>query len=340
MFFPFFVLYFNPQLYVNMKRKLLILSTFFATVFSFAQSSYTFSVSNEPYQNLTGSTSLNEGEIWDDPEYSIPLGFDFQISTHTFDTIFIVDWSVGGELSSSQNETGILPLLAPIAQDLIDLGFSEESSQSNISYITEGTPGSRILKIEWNNAGFFDDDTTTDFINFQVWLYEGANSIEYRYGPNAINNPSGSYENETGPIVALQPSVDIEEGLIDDAYVLSEDPSDPMLTIVAPGEEYDGGFLVGTIPEGTVYTFNPATLASEEFKENTFVVYPNPVSNVLYILSDEALFNTKLYNTLGQEVPLKKGNNQSYDVSALSSGIYLLKITTESGSIVKRIVKN
>ena len=42
-------------------------------------------------------------------------------------------------------------------------------------------PGRRVLKIEWKNAGiyeeYYDDKVSNDYINFQLWLYEGTNDI-------------------------------------------------------------------------------------------------------------------------------------------------------------------
>src|SRR5690554_3361506 len=181
-----------------MKTKLItilvLINVFF---FANAQTEYNFNVANEPYNNLVGSISLNNDQVWDDPGYVIPLGFDFQIGTYVFNSIHIVSWSVGGVLSTSTDGTGVAPLLVPIAQDIIDLGYGSGASQSNISYKVEGDSGSQILKIEWNNVGFWDDMTGNDFMNFQVWLYEGSNSIEYRYGSSEINFPEDSFEGES-----------------------------------------------------------------------------------------------------------------------------------------------
>ncbi|OAB79580.1 T9SS type A sorting domain-containing protein [Cochleicola gelatinilyticus] len=323
-----------------MYKNLLTIAALLITGFSFSQGSYSFNVSNQTYENLENATSLNDGEVWDDPEFLIPIGFEFQISSQTFNSIYIVAWGVGGELSPSQTDSGVLSILSPIAQDIIDRGFVNEVSESNISYTTEGTSGNRILKIEWNNVGFFDDATENDFMNFQVWLYEDTNTIEYRYGPNEIANPSDSYEGETGPIVSLQPSVDLDEGPLEEAYILSGNPANPVYNVVSPGEEYDGDVLEGTIPNGTVYSFIPATLSSEEFEAATVVLYPNPVSDILSVRGNSTGSKLSLYNSLGQKLPMVELGNGSYDVSALSSGLYLLEIRTATGTSIKRIVKN
>src|SRR5690349_23647188 len=41
---------------------------------------YTLTIHNEPYNNLTGATSINNGEAWDDPEYVVPIGIPFELN--------------------------------------------------------------------------------------------------------------------------------------------------------------------------------------------------------------------------------------------------------------------
>jgi hypothetical protein len=87
--------------------------------------------------------------------------------------------------------------ILPFEADLIDRGELTGISQSPISYKMEGNAGSRILKIEWKNAGFVGEigelGTLNDYVNFQVWLFEGSNDVEMHYGPNMVLNPAISY---------------------------------------------------------------------------------------------------------------------------------------------------
>src|SRR6186997_2562315 len=41
---------------------------------------YTFSTSTDAYTDLTGATSLNNGDIWDDPEYNMHIPFTFMLN--------------------------------------------------------------------------------------------------------------------------------------------------------------------------------------------------------------------------------------------------------------------
>ncbi|MDP2685858.1 MAG: T9SS type A sorting domain-containing protein [Aequorivita sp.] len=324
-----------------MKLKLLLLIFLLYVIGLNAQSIYNFETENITYENLAGSTSLNNGDVWDDPAYTIPMGFDFKISSHTFSTIYIVEWNVGAVLSSRPDDNGIQPLFVPVGQDIIDLGYATGTSQSNISYKTEGTVGSQIFKIEWKNVGFYDDLTELDFMNFQMWLYEGTNVIEYRYGPSEINNPSGSFEGETGLFVNLATSIDMDNGeLEDNAYIVTENPSNPTLIIIEPGNPDPGEdeALNGMVPDGTVYRFGPQQLSVEDFAAVDFKIFPNPASDYLNIQTKASEYNFSIYNSLGQVMNANSVENR-IDISNLSNGIYFIKIETESGSATKKFIK-
>lgn len=73
---------------------------------------------------------------------------------------------------------------------------------------------------------------------------------------------------------------------------------------------------------------------------NDISIYPNPAYDNLSIQTAEKLMSIKCTNYLGQNIVLKLENN-SINISSLSTGVYLLKIISESGkTTVKKFVKN
>ena len=85
---------------------------------------------------------------------------------------------------------------------------------------------------------------------------------------------------------------------------------------------------------------NTVTLTDKNFDLNaSIVVYPNPVSNKLYLEIPESLKLNQIiiYNSLGQKV----GNFTSKIIAVenLSDGIYTVKIETSEGSVYKKIIK-
>mgnify|MGYP003288689209 CR=1 FL=1 len=81
-----------------------------------------------------------------------------------------------------------------------------------------------------------------------------------------------------------------------------------------------------------------------EIKDNKCNVYPNPVNDILYI-ETQTLTQTltieiyDVYGRLQDYKTIRLQDNVAIDVENLKSGIYFVKISTEKGNIVKRIIK-
>ncbi|MBO5957294.1 MAG: fibronectin type III domain-containing protein [Bacteroidales bacterium] len=71
-------------------------------------------------------------------------------------------------------------------------------------------------------------------------------------------------------------------------------------------------------------------------------IYPNPVSDKLYIEAEVEIEEVVVYDVYGRhqvaEAPSRQGN-LSVDVSNLNSGVYFVKVITENGEVVKRFIK-
>jgi hypothetical protein len=82
------------------------------------------------------------------------------------------------------------------------------------------------------------------------------------------------------------------------------------------------------------------TLPVNDFELNnaSIVAYPNPVTNSFQIDSNRSIESVKLYNITGRLIKTFK-EEANYDISDLSTGIYIANIKTELGSKTLRIVK-
>jgi len=74
------------------------------------------------------------------------------------------------------------------------------------------------------------------------------------------------------------------------------------------------------------------------------IVYPNPAQNSLRVtVNDEQIAEIKMYDVLGKELRCEildmRGNAAPIDVSNLSNGVYFIQVKTESGTTVKKIIK-
>jgi len=70
-----------------------------------------------------------------------------------------------------------------------------------------------------------------------------------------------------------------------------------------------------------------------------FMLYPNPVKDMLYISSLNGFGQINLYNQTGILVKVFKPGSDAIDMSDLSSGIYVVTISTEQGLFRKVVVK-
>ncbi len=72
-------------------------------------------------------------------------------------------------------------------------------------------------------------------------------------------------------------------------------------------------------------------------------IYPNPANDKVYIETEDEIEEIVVYDVYGRIQNLRNSETQklsnSVDVADLNSGIYFVKVKTENGNVVKRIVK-
>jgi hypothetical protein len=306
---------------------------------------YTFSLQSSPYTVLSNPTALTTA-TWDDDIPTVTLPFPFQVFGHPADQL-IFD-GLGGEMFAVNALTqDTLPLVGPYAMDLCDRGHNTNTMLSPISYKTEGNTGSRIFKLEWKEAGSFlevDSLATTNavmHISLQMWLYEGSNRIEFRYGANNIPNPALFYEGEDGAIVGL--GALNQAGNLVLAELLSGAASAPQLQ--------SGGLpqpLTGTPAPNTVYRFNPPGSGTGLFESDLsqrLIAYPNPTRDGIWIRntgtkniapiqgSKAHILDVQGRSVVDFDIMESASADQWVDLSTLSTGLYLLKVEGMSGSM-------
>ena len=81
-----------------------------------------------------------------------------------------------------------------------------------------------------------------------------------------------------------------------------------------------------------------------EYSHDTKVtVYPNPTNDKIYIVTEAEIEEVVVYTItgviVGQQTTDNRQQTLSIDLSELNAGIYFIKINTEEGNIVKRIIK-
>lgn len=323
-----------------MKKNLLLICAILAGTCAFSQYTLTaFSENYQPFANGTTPNGVFEG--WDDPEFAIPLGFDFTMANTTFNTAMQVglgSFIFGGNFS---NGAGFGYL-----SDIIDGGQVPEGISSEITYTTTGSMGSQICKIQFANAAFYtevaDFNTAENRTNFQIWFYEEDFSIEIRFGESNITMAPLVYEGASGPIIGIFTGISNDGETAEYAAALTGNPETPELELidVEQGDIFSTA-LDGTPADGQVYRFAPTTVSTDDLeKQVEFSVFPNPTVDRVQIGGDLPQ-NTpyRISDVTGKIV--KSGLYQqasTIDVMDLSPGIYLISV--DGIATTQKFVKN
>jgi PKD repeat protein len=75
---------------------------------------------------------------------------------------------------------------------------------------------------------------------------------------------------------------------------------------------------------------------------NAVSLYPDPATSVLHLISDDPIMEIRIFNAMGEMVYLQTGKHNTLgdlDVTNLKSGIYFIKIQTETGLFTGRFLK-
>lgn len=84
---------------------------------------------------------------------------------------------------------------------------------------------------------------------------------------------------------------------------------------------------------------NDESLSNGDILAEYFRIYPNPVKQKLFIVSDVEKIKVEIYNAIGQLV-LKQKNVKTLDVNLLKKGMYFIKISDKKKRTTLKFVKN
>lgn len=121
-------------------------------------------------------------------------------------------------------------------------------------------------------------------------------------------------------------------------------------SLIYDGPFYSGGNLGGvdffSIDANNTYyidnvTYTEGLVGVEDFASDSFRVYPNPVKDILNISTKTAVDNVTVYDILGKVVLSENPDaiSPKVNMSGLSSGAYLVKVTIGNASKTVKILK-
>lgn len=335
----------------NMKSIYISLLLVCSTLMIHAQESlpYIFSVEQEAYQPLENPSSLTFNAIWDDPAFTVFIPFDFHYMGDTITSLNTTEDLLGGVLFAGIPDITATDLIVAHFSDLIDLGFREGKSLSSINSEITGEEPNRIVKIEWKNAGFYNEVADTSFtiqsfVNFQAWFYESTNDIEYRFGPSFIASPL--VHDVGGVSCALADDLNLGTGFIKFFWALQGDPANPSVNegVDIDINAQDPPFLNSDPSDGTVYRFSSLVTSTDEIVKDLkgVKIFPSLANEVLYL--ENTLAKNLQYRIVNQSgFLMSEGNTSSsqeeIDISSLSAGNYFMILSEENRIATKKFIK-
>ena len=209
------------------------------------------------------------------------------------------------------------------------------------------------VTVDLTNTYFaFFADASGATTNARIWIRKNGTQYQYGLGTAAApTNWSASLYN-AGDTQYLVLGYDFTTNLLS----LYENPTiagaSSSTVSVTPAAAFTafGGFMFRQdgatntptmiIDELTINTTPTFTLSSSSFSQiDGLKMYPNPTKNNLFI--ETALnndINVSIVNMLGKEVLNTKVVNNTVNVSNLTSGIYIVKITEEGKTSTKKLI--
>jgi len=185
-------------------------------------------------------------------------------------------------------------------------------------------------------------------LNFQLWLFEGTNDIEIRFGPSML--PDAATIHDYGsPVIGIMEGYSVNADSFEDFWHLSGSVASP--TMVASDASilysYSVPGLDSDPEDGRVYRFTTVPTSIKAPTQSLELnVFPTVVSDKFFVEISEELLKEKtqisIMNNLGQVIYNNTITNikEQLEASNFPAGIYYVRINNESGIGTKKIIKN
>lgn len=312
---------------INIIKAALVVIIFFKIGLLQAQPYFKFSVDTLTYKEIDSDFGVFKDEFWNTRSGSsrmLPLPFTFNFFGVNYTSTWI-------------GKAGVATFFHPqsfLANRIYfyNTYYTEKSKQapfvSSITVNTIASGADSIFKIQYKNVGFERSKDTSDYANFQLWLYKNTNAFEIHFGD--IKADSSGWLNPYGAYVGIGKD---EQSIL----VLLGGPAQNPRWLV-----HRDTMLLNIPVPNTVYRFTPITtsVTTQNPVAPNITIYPNPAINTFEIKTDLQLNLIEIYNLNGQLVKQTNvmSDENKVDISALTKGIYLVKTYTTIGNYFRKLV--
>ena len=289
-------------------------------------------------------TLINETQAGD------PIVFEIIINNGSYDTKVLLNKIFGS----------LIPVFEDIGDSTTDNFDNNGWSITNTTYvspsssITESPNGNyqnnenKTIRLSENinltnaigaNVTFYakwDIENNWDYVQLEVSIDNGNSWIPQcglftNEGSSNEGQPTGQplYDGTQNNWVLEQ--IDLSDYLGEEITIRFKFESD--------GEVRADGFYFDDL---TINVLDDGTLSNADVLASQFSVYPNPVTNLLYITTPKNNYTLGIYNIQGQliKTPSTYSGSQTINYSQFTKGIYLMKFTSNDQTKIFKIIKN
>lgn len=130
-------------------------------------------------------------------------------------------------------------------------------------------------------------------------------------------------------------------GNFSEKKVISTEVMSPYSAIAADIDgDGDMDVISASQNDNKIAWYKNQTLGVDDFRENAFRVYPIPSKDNVFIASErDDIRQITVFNMLGQSVIQLEGDHREIAISELQAGMYFVRIKTDRGTVVRKIIK-
>jgi len=220
------------------------------------------------------------------------------------------------------------------------LDITEENiGGDNFQEIVFTQPATQFLLVDWD--AIVDASGLTHF-HMDYWTDTTLSAgmvANPKWSNHVGNNGETSAFELTNPVGTFGEwvSIDVEISTFDQGDLTQQRDALRQFILTVAGAA-DGA---RTVYIDNIYLHDNTVLSTDDFSALDITAFPNPVTNNLNINSAENINQVTIFNMLGQAVLEVAPNNSdaTIDVSALQSGLHIVRVATDSGSQTLKVVK-
>jgi hypothetical protein len=297
-----------------MKTKLLFLSAILMIASTSTAQYVVDDTDATPFFDISTSGTDISADLSDDGETNLTLDFMFTLDGGTTSDQIRVGNNGGIIFDATAGDifAGNTALAAAPDERIVVFWDDLDTETGAVYHETIGTAPARQFILQFNDRTRFSGADDLGMVTMQIVLNEADGGILFAYRDVIFENDDGSNDNGASATIGVKSNLGTYEYSFDTAMV------------------QDGQSIRYSQPLGIEDNIIPG-----------FRLSPNPANDIINLRANNAITNVTVYSILGQEVINKNFDTTDamLDISALTSGSYILKVTAGNVAASKKLIK-